>query len=181
MNWFQTAFKQLFGISDKMETDEMGLPKVSVEIPMPVVKMPKADRNISEPIISFVQCVQKNPKRFKVLYDYEHFSYMYTDNTLSKSVFPVNYHYRLADTKTNESWTLIEGYTCPIYDTLSEFKHSCNPEWITEDEREYLIDSIKAIFHNRKARKETLKKLKKDRRNRDERNRLKKIYCDTNH
>jgi hypothetical protein len=67
MNWF----KKLFGIVDRSSQEYDGLPLVKNVVPMPEVKLPRADKDISEPIISFVKCVQENPKRFKVLYDYE--------------------------------------------------------------------------------------------------------------
>lgn len=60
MNWF----KQLFGISDKMETDEMGLPKVSIEFPMPKVK-PTKGSDISEPVHVIVKNMLEHPQRWK--------------------------------------------------------------------------------------------------------------------
>lgn len=180
MNWF----KQLLGISDKMETDYNGLPKVTCNIPMPKVKPPKADKDISEPILSFVKCVQENPKRFRIISDYSHNRFMcYQSGTKPPPLpeLPQDYFYILKDLKTNESWSLYggDGVRVMCYSTNTyrdEGKHTSNPEWLTRDERVYLINSIKTIFKNREGRKERVTQLRKERRVRDERNRLKEIY-----
>lgn len=176
MNWL----KRIFCKQDEYDkwVDPWGLPSVSVNIPMPKVKPPKADKDISEPIISFVKCVQENPKRFKVIFDYEYCGLESYKGSITRSNTPTIYHYCLQDTKTKESWTFVKDTTYPLYlkSKSGEGKNSYNPEWITTDERYYLIESIKTIFHNRKDRKEKLDQIRKDRRIRDERNRLKEIY-----
>ena len=106
MNWF----KRIFCSQEGFNVHANGLPDVSVSTPMPKVKPPKADKNISEPIISFVKCVQENPKRFKVTYGYEdlHLRLVYIDNTVV-SELPESYYYTFKDLQTNESWTLYGG------------------------------------------------------------------------
>lgn len=144
---------------------------------MPEVKPPKAEKDISEPVLSFVKCVLKNPKRFKVIYDFEHYEYVVNKGLMEKDKKPTTYVYSLTDMKTGESWVITKDrsyFSC--YPVELEATHTINPEWLTEDEREYLIESIKVIFHNRKDRKLKLEQIRKERRIRDERNRLKDIY-----
>lgn len=180
MNWF----KKLFGVGDKEELDYNGLPKVSCDIPMPKVRPPKAGKDISEPIISFVKCVQENPKRFKVVYDYEYNDMGFSYNTSQPIVKEIadHYYFIFKDLQTKESWSLYGGFRAPVLTRVNDYegKHTSNPEWLTQDERVYLINSIKTIFESREGRKERVVELRKERRVRAERNRLKEIYCDGN-
>lgn len=175
MNWF----KRIFCSQEEFNVHTNGLPKVSVEIPMTKVKPPKADKNISEPIISFVRCVQENPKRFRVIYGNEYMPLFSDEKTRKNKVLPDGYTYTLKDLQTKEEWTLCDGLygrTPLFYFKERDYKHTINPEWLTYDEREYIIVSIKTIFKNRQGRKDKVVQLRKDRRIRDERNRLKGIY-----
>lgn len=172
MNWF----KRIFCGQEEFNVHANGLPPVSISIPMPKVKPPKADKNISEPVLSFVKCVQENPKRFVVTFDFEYYGYSFVENHMIKDDKPKTYHYSLLDTKTKESWSLFDGSFTACYSKVIDRKHTHNPEWLTEDEKEYLIVSIKALFHNRKDRKTKLEQIRKERRIRNERNRLKEIY-----
>lgn len=125
------------------------------------VKTPRVEKDISEPVLSFIKCVRENPKRFCLIYNYE---------------FKLDYYFSLQDKNTKEGWTLSKGniqYVCASSWCLT---HTTNPEWLTEDEKEYLITSIKTIFHDRRDRKQKLQDIRKQRRIRDERNRLKEIY-----
>lgn len=128
---------------------------------------PEPKKDISEPVLSFVECVRKNPKRFKVSSYYDHMSYF--SLTSVSGIYEPVYLYTLVDTKTKEKWCLSRGCTMAI-------DFTANPEWITKDEREYLIEVLTKIFKDRVGRKAKLKKIRKDRRIRDERNRLKEIY-----
>lgn len=172
MNWF----KQLFGISDKTETDEMGLPKVSVEIPMLKVKPTKGD-DISEPVLSFVKCVQENPKRFNAYSDTNHCYIMSTNN-------PEDYKaYKIYDKVAEKGWYLCGCYYSNVwfiggYPGEGGPMYS-DPFFLTEDEKSFIIREVKAIMQYRGGRKEKLEQIRKERRIRDERNRLKEIYCDS--
>lgn len=170
MNWF----KQLFGIGDKMETDIHGLPFVTNIVPMPKVKPCKADIDISEPVISFVECVRNNPKRFEVN-EFTGDYFYYTNQILD----PEDYKsYTLWDKVTKEGWS-VQGsrYIGPILVYLSHTDRCySNPSFLTTDERVYIIKEIKDIMEYRKVRKIKLDQIRKDRRIRDERNRLKEIY-----
>lgn len=174
MNWF----KRIFCSQDEFNghVDQWGLPSVENIVPMPKVKPPKVDRDISEPVLSFVKCVRENPKRFVVKSDYEYFGFRVTNNLVIRSTDPERYHFCLEDKVTKESWTLCKEVLLSFYDGFKETNHTYNPEWLTEDEKEYLITSVKTIFHDRRDRKEKLEYIRKQRRIRDERNRLKGIY-----
>lgn len=174
MNWL----KRIFCSQDEYDVHVNGLPpvSVSVDIPMPKVKPCKPEKDISEPVLSFVKCVRENPKRFVVKSDYEYFGLKFSNNLAIRSTEPETYHFCLQDKVTKESWTLCKDIVLSFYPGSKEIKHTYNPEWLTEDEKEYLITSIKTIFHDRRDRKEKLQEIRKQRRIRDERNRLKEIY-----
>lgn len=172
INWFE----KLFGNGDKLPCDEHGLPYVKDIVPTPTVNHCKPEKDISEPVLSFVKCVRENPKRFVVKADYEYFGLKISNNLVIRSTEPERYHFCLEDKVTKESWTLCKDIVLSFYSGFKESKHTYNPEWLTEDEKEYLITSIKTIFHDRRDRKEKLQDIRKQRRIRDERNRLKEIY-----
>lgn len=168
--------KTLLGISDKMETDEIGLPRVTCDIPMPKVKPPKPEKDISEPVLSFVQCVQNSPKRFDVSEDTGAYYFQRTTD-------PKDYKaYKLWDKVTMKGWYItgkwhlnyhfIVGYGNPTDKFYSD------PFFLTEDEKDYIIKEVKLIMEYRVERKTRLEELRKERRIRDERTRLKEIYCD---
>lgn len=172
INWFE----KLFGNGDNIPCDEHGLPYEKDIIPMPKVKPCKPEKDISEPVLSFIKCVRENPKRFVVKSDYEYFGLKISNSLVIRSTEPERYHFCLEDKVTKESWTLCKDIVLSFYSGFKESKHTYNPEWLTEDEKEYLITSIKTIFHHRRNRKEKLQDIRKQRRIRDERNRLKEIY-----
>lgn len=144
-----------FKKKEKVRTDEFGLPKLDYLLPMPKVKEPKKD--ISEPVISFVECYKNNPKRFsikEITKDFEkdlirRKNYILKDkNTEETFIFFINYRWRV-------------DYYCS------------SAKWLTEDEKEYLYNSICTM------RRERFDKIKKYRENK-ERKRLTKIYKDSN-
>ena len=140
------------------------------------VKTPRVEKDISEPVVSFIKCVRDNPKRFVVKSDHEYFGLKFSNSLVIRSTEPEIYHFCLQDKVTKESLTLYKDIVLSFYPDFKESKHTYNPEWLTEDEKEYLITSIKTIFHDRRDRKEKLQDIRKQRRIRDERNRLKEIY-----
>lgn len=60
MGWWSDLFKMKDVVVDS------GLPKVQNPLPMPNVKPTKPEKDISEPVISFVECVRNDPKRFRI-------------------------------------------------------------------------------------------------------------------
>lgn len=174
MNWLKRIFCNQEEFNAHVDINE--LPPVDNILPIPVMKPCKPEKDISEPVLSFVECVQENPKRFVVREDFKYFGLKFSNNLDIRSTKPEMYVFCLEDKVTKEMWTLSEGVELNFYNGFKENKHTYNPEWLTDDEKEYLITSIKPIFHNRRDRKEKLQELRKQRRIRDERNRLKEIY-----
>lgn len=123
-------------------------------------EVPKITYDIREPVISFVESVAKNPKRFDVdcavLQQYENQKYYSW--------------WAIKDKKTNEYFGI----------GPHPFKKSLftDTSWLTEDEINYLLFQIENIYRNRVKRKEELTNKRKERNANKERERLMKIYCE---
>lgn len=105
-------------------------------------------KDISEPVLSFVECVRQNPKRFQINVVIEDpFCYLYSCFDKEKGII----HW-MASYKNKECF-------------------------LTIDEKIYIRSELTKIYKSGPERKERYIKLKKMRKDRDERNRLKKIYC----
>ena len=115
-------------------------------------------KNISEPIISFVRTVENNPKRFKIKRDCINISSRY-------------YEYVLLDCKTKEcfAFRVLWSYTSEVRYRL--------PEYVTSDEKEYIIDSLTKVFQRKTERLSELREQRSKRKGEKERSRLKSIYC----
>ena len=138
---------------DRIGIDK-GLPPVKTKVSMPEVK-PSKDA-ISEPVISFVECVKKNPRRFMVeevarSYDYSTFTLM--DNKTIEMYSVSVYKYR--------------GFVPYGDPEVINFYHY--PSFITESEMRFTYDKLISVYNERKERYEELK-------NQRERRRLTKIY-----
>lgn len=119
-------------------------PPVKTKTPIPEVKLP--NDTISEPVISFVECVRKNPKRFKVTLEE-------TDNTDSR--------WNIQDKLTKETHSI-------LYVAFSKVGFF-GPSFTTNHEARYLFTEISKIYRGREKRYKELK-------NQRERRRLTKIY-----
>ena len=169
MSWWN-IFK-----SDVSRLDSNGLPEMTVKVPMPKVKPPRGyapgdvtcvNSNISEPVLSFVECVRKDTKRFVVdmLEEKPKEEMKYYENDF--------WYYEIMDKHTKDYWVIGGRHFMPNF--------SFNPkstDWMTKEEQQYAIKQIVEIYKARKWRKEKLESIRKDRRNRTERNRLKRVYC----
>lgn len=160
MKWLKRLMKNL---SDNMEENE------KLCAPMPDVK-PTKKLILSEPIISFVECVRNNPGRFTTYY---HYSFL-------------NTHRRIKDKKTNQKWTLYSGKATDMYNEDNpEHKYVClDAAWATQDELEYVDTEVARIMYARQRRLAEVKKIRHDKRmvsERErlvsERERLKGVYC----
>lgn len=163
---FKWIKESLFGNSDSLGNGSF--PPVRTP-PMPKVK-PTKGSNISEPVISFVECVRKNPKRFDVA----------KDTSWSYSPEPDNSCYRIWDKSLAKGWYVREeNWTGLYYFTMPLFGAEYYEEafFLTPDEKEYLIQEISSIMNYRVYRKAKLDKIRADRRIRDTRNKLKELYC----
>lgn len=138
-----------------------------------VVKLP----DISEPVISFLETVRKNPKRFKVGSDCS--AYIVYDT----GEIPSYKAYKIWDKKLDKGWYIRGSRYTGCHTFLFEYNAKglmfCNYEhafFLTEDEKEYLIKEISSIMNYRVDRKAKLDKIRADRRIRDTRNKLKELY-----
>lgn len=140
----------------------------------PEPKQWKAHKNISEPIISFVKCVKENPKRFEAHSDTSLFVYA---SSMDLEQYTA---YKIWDKESKKGWYVVGKYYSnqwfvngypgeggPLY---------TDPFFLTEDEKEYILREVKEIMGYRVGRKTKLEQIRKERRIRDERNRLKEIY-----
>lgn len=120
MGWFSDLFNTKDVVTDS------GLPKVSNIPPMPKVKPPKPEKNISEPVISFIECVRNNPQRFRIKFG------------------------KVLDRKTN-TWFIsnyfYESYEGRWHEYVSPRvkKSKTNTSWMTIDEIEYATNKLKEI------------------------------------
>jgi hypothetical protein len=166
--------KSLFGSTRGYEEGYTVLPEVHNIPRMPKVKPPKGS-DISEPVISFLETVRKNPKRFKVGVDCS----SYTVRSVEEK--PDYKAYKIWDNKLEKGW-YVRGSRW-IASSVFLLEH-INPLlcvyedafFITPDEKEYLIKEISSIMNYRIDRKAKLDKIRADRRIRDTRNKLKELY-----
>lgn len=94
-------------------------------VPMPSVKLPKPEKDISEPVISFVECVRNNPQRFRF-----------------KGL-------KILDKKTG-TWFSSKYYYSDVYQTYEQFivyrsLKNTNTEWMTKEEFIYAIEELTKI------------------------------------
>jgi hypothetical protein len=118
-----------------------------------------SEDGVSEPIISFVQCVKDNPKRFSLLYkggDYGHEVYEVYDRTkLIGFTFGVIRHWR--------------------EDSL-KFQVKLFNSFVTTQEEAYIISNLSYLYDISMKKRELLKQLQHQRQHREVRNKLKEIY-----
>jgi hypothetical protein len=173
-NWIKNLFWK-----EAIVTDINGLPSGNDIIPMPEVKPTRPEKNISEPVLSFVDCVRDNPQRFSVQRD---FIYTITPVTLRLSHQFEDYRcYRIKDKHLNLGWFIAgRAYSNPSFymqmtkNGIFQFQPAL---FLTNDEKFFIVKELTKIFQDRQDRKDRLDKLRKERHVRDERNRLKEIYC----
>lgn len=140
-----------FKKKEKIQTDPYGLPYITNTVPMPKVK---SQKNVSEPVISFVDCFKSNPKRFKI-----------KTNPLDNSI-SISY---IEDRVTKDIWTFciqkqFIGYESYLYVLLTP-----TIPWLTKEEQNYLYKNISSYYQERKDRVAAYKENK-------ERKRITAIY-----
>lgn len=151
MGYFKDWWKSLFNGSGK--TDELGSPIMEREdiLPMPEVKPLKPEKDISEPVLSFVEIYKKNHRRFRI--------------SAEPFVTPDVDCWTLYDRINNKTFTALVGWGyCNSY-----YKGNKNAEWMTEDELVYIFDEIRSFLDERKALIQNKKNLRA-------RERLTKLY-----
>lgn len=122
----------------------------------PVVNVRK--RDIGEPVLSFVQCVKENPKRFSFeRIDTVRMSFRQT--------------YMVKDEKTGEEWRVAT-------DHRMSRKLSCKElQWLTDDEAHYLVTELCNFYTKRSHRMAEIRNIRLERTQITERKRLMGVYC----
>lgn len=142
-SWWKSLFRE-------PDLANFGLPKVTCDVPMPEVKPCKPEKDISEPVLSFIEVYKENHRRFKINVE-----------CVSENVNAWSLH----DKKENKTFKAIICYL--TYG--SYYKGGKNTEWITQDELTFVVDEIRSFLSSRKDRIES----KRDVRSRK---RLTKLY-----
>lgn len=159
MEWI----KKLFG---KKKLDSISKPSEEALLPIPEVVVPEP--NISEPVLSFVAEVLKNPSRFSLKEEHSLIPY-YDGQGLTNKM------YKFTDKKTKE---VFEFYIAVFKEHPSiysvRFVARVEPitdkiKWLTWEEKTYIYEEISYMLQQRKQK---LSKLIEER----QRKRLTKIY-----
>lgn len=135
------------------EFKSVELPEVKNPLPTPSVV-----KNVSEPVLSFVETVKANPKRFKV---------ELINGPYERSKYPTR-SVKITDKYTKESWTSTSGARFIAVGVILHELYK-GPEYLNQDELGYLWEELTPIFQRRESKYTDLKIRK-------ERDRLTKIY-----
>lgn len=151
-----------------------GLPKVNSDTPIPKVKPPKTEKDISEPVLSFIEVYKANPKRFKLSIFYSEQPNEYGSKDLIG--------FQLRDLVANKKFSLSQeyaGYTIrkssergmeDEYVEYYNYRPIQNTLWMTAEERKLVFETIKAerlergnnlLVRKKKLQRERLTKLYK--------------------
>ena len=129
-------------------------------------------RDISEPVLSFVECVRNNRKRFTVRDIQWGYDKRYEWEVIDKLTGQVfNAKYCFDSFRRN-------------YGAIVQYYWKDYPEWLTTDELDYIRQELTSIYSKYRERINLRRSIMRDRYNRDselrkskERERLKGIYC----
>lgn len=157
--------KKLFGKEEGVPLDD--------KVYMPPVET--KENGVSEPVLSFVECVRENPKRFDVDSIVSDTYCSYYDKGSS-----IDYRlYRIWDKQVKRGWLLRgERFLSPFeFYNPSEKRFYEDTFFLTNEEKLFVVEEITKIMGYRKGRKERLEQIRHERRVRDRRNNLKEIYC----
>ena len=120
-------------------------------------------KDISEPVISFVECVRNNTRRFKLTE---------VAAKTQQQRYTFLKMYTLKDRFSGEVFTAFQETDYRYDETNWEF-----PTFVTKDEGDFLAEQLPIIFSGKLKNLVSLKTLRKERKTRVERDRLKSIYC----
>lgn len=164
MNWF----KRIFCSQDDFNghVDQWGLPSVENIAPMPKVKPPKADKDISEPVLAMLNAWKDSPKMFKLNLDKEVYhlwneSRSYGNPTAQLKVFDTQRKEAFYFSVSLGSESYSDGYQSvfymfgfaqhKIYPVLGSNVTS-KPSWMTQDELDLIIKTVKPYYLKRVER-----------------------------
>lgn len=131
----------------------------------PVQETPVPEKDISEPVTSFIKCFEANPRRFKV----EQPVIKELDCPVL-STYASRSKYKLIDKKTGESWKVF---------LVSYYQYNnkvVDNEWLTQDEVDLLTLTIVGYYASRSEKLRAIKIQKHNAKMMKERDRLTKIY-----
>jgi len=139
MNWFSNLFKKDVGSSGYIQPDQPW-PRMTEYPPMPEVKPPKPEKNISKPVFAIVECMKKYPSRFKIV----------SDETEQCGVNNRD-KVRVRDVKTNQE---IFVHIVPrIWESWSW-------QWLTRDEKDFLKEAFENMIQVKKDRMHSIQRAK---------------------
>lgn len=160
-NWLKRFINKLSAEREEAE-------KAATVPPMPDVKTPKANEtpfivpDLSEPVISFVECYRKNPGRFMTKATYR----LYGSTT-----------YKILDKKNKEEWRVHFSTSKYSYEDDDHENYISDATWATQDELKYVVENISKIAIERALKLDTIRKVRYKRSMIDERKRLMGVYC----
>lgn len=114
-----------------------------------------AKKDISEPVISFINAVKDNPRRFKIV-------------GLNRQ--------ELLDRHSGERFAFITRHKL-VNGSLREV-YEPKQGYLTDDEKELLSEEISGVFYTKRTKLRRLLRERANRIHQKERDRLKEIYCD---
>lgn len=135
-------------------------PEIQVVVPQ-VQPEKEPDLVVGEPIISFVELVKSNPKRFKSRFGYD---------------CEFNGQYGLTDTLTEETFWYTKHVFSRTRDTI-DYNYKGSHSFVTQDEWKYLEQELQDFGTYCQSRSARLNELRFDRKNKRERKRLIDVYC----
>lgn len=122
-SWWESLFRE-------PDVANFGLPKVTCDVPMPEVKPTKQEKDISEPVLSFLEVYKANPKRFRVKKEYS-----------QEGDWSYTYKYTLYDSKENKTFSVYKihhyGYCQP-----TDWTTITNTKWATQEEIQLVYHTI---------------------------------------
>lgn len=119
-------------------------------------------KNVSEPILSFVQCVKDNPKRFRIFQKYVCEEYSYEKASDFKIFVIDKLHKKTYTTQLYYYYGWRNNKNCHM--------ENCSLSWVNESELKYIYEELEPLFSSiNNARKEKVEAWK--------RKKYMEIYC----
>lgn len=144
MGYFKDWWKSLF--SGSSETDELGFPVLKREDipPMPEVKPPKPENDISEPVLSFIEVYKANPKRFKVFKVWSEVDKHFRKDLLGFELKDVVANKKFALGRKYDEYVIVRNG--PSEEVLWTYIYSAirNTSWMTKDEMELVFNTVES-------------------------------------
>lgn len=131
----------------------------------------KIEPDISEPVLSFVNCVKENPKRFVLDYKEPTEQCVEGDGGCKAVVILWRSETHIfKDLLTGEEWKYRISYSAK-----GNSIYGC--EFLTGDEKKYILKELGDFYHKRWSRLAEIRHIRRNRKNAAERERLKGVYC----